>query len=324
VPVDLDAESARVVDAYRSHLIEVSAACIKSSLGSLSKARVGFAAERVAGVCFNRRGEGVVDDSLHVVRIDRDSGGSVSILNYSCHPVVLGPSNRYISADYPGAARNIFEANTKLFYSADTAAVFLNGACGDVNPATCRGYECSGSFRDLYAIGGPIAFEALKLYSSVKTEEIWDLRFRSISVRLPIRPPPPLDEAEKRFRELRAKYGGDYRNPELLYARELYLLSSLGLKDYIDAEIGILKVNNGIIIFVPGEPFAALGLAIKKLSPHPNTMLVGYLNKYIGYIPTPRDFEKGGYETLHSRWSMVKPEAYSILIETIAKNLNNM
>jgi len=215
VPVDLDAESAKIVDAYRRRLIEMSAACIKSSLGSLSKARVGFAAGRV-NVCFNRRGEGAVDDSLHIVRIDRDPGDSVSILNYSCHPVVLGPSNRYISADYPGAVRNVFEANMKLFYSTDTTAVFLSGACGDVNPATCRGYECSGTFRDLYAVGGPIAFEALKLYSSVRTEEIWDLRFRSVTVRLPIRPPPPLDEAEKRFRELRARYSGDYRNPALL------------------------------------------------------------------------------------------------------------
>jgi len=45
------------------------------------------------------------------------------------------------------------------------------------------------------------------------------------------------------------------------------------------------------------------------MSPYPDTVVAAYSNKYIGYIPAPKDFEKGGYETLHSRWSTVKPEA---------------
>jgi len=323
VPIDLDMESMRIVDIYRNHLIEKSVMCIENSLKNLSKARIGFAIGNI-NVCFNRRGENIVDNNLHIVRIDRDLGDSISILNYSCHPVVLGPNNRYISADYPSAIRNVFEKNMKLFYNMDTTTVFLNGACGDINPITCRGYECSGTFHDLYIIGGSIAFEALKLYNFIKTEEISDLKFKSILIKLPIRASPPLDEAIKRFRELRDRYGNDYSNPELFYARELYLLSSLGLKDYVDAEIDLLKINNNLFIFIPGEPFIAIGLSIKKLSPYPNTMIIGYSNSYIGYIPTPKDFEKSGYETFHSRWSIVKPEAYNILIDTIAKNLNSI
>ncbi len=319
-PIDLGPNDIGIVDNYRNYLIEKSIKCIESSLNNLSRARIGFAIGNI-GVCFNRRGEEVIDNKVHIVRIDRDLGDSISIINYSCHPVVLGPNNRYISADYPGTLRNVFEKNMQLFYNINTATIFLNGACGDINPITCRGYECSGTFHDLYIVGGSIAFEALKLYNFIRTREIGDLRFKKIFVRLPIRTPPPLDEAEKRFREMRNRYDNDYGNLELFYARELYLLASLGLKEYIDAEIDLLRIDDNLFVFIAGEPFTSIGLSIKKLSPYPNTIVVGYSNSYIGYIPTPKDFEKGGYETVHSRWSIVSPDASNILMDVISKNI---
>ncbi len=69
----------------------------------------------------------------------------------------------------------------KWFYDTNVTTIFLNGAYRDINPITCRGYECSETFKDLYIIGGSIAFEALKLYN-INTSEIDELKFKEISL----------------------------------------------------------------------------------------------------------------------------------------------
>src|SRR5262249_54138271 len=57
--------------------------------------------------------EGFADRSVGVLRIDSVDGASIAcVVNYACHPTVLGPGNRLISPDYPGATRESIEKNT--------------------------------------------------------------------------------------------------------------------------------------------------------------------------------------------------------------------
>ncbi len=70
---------------------------------------------------------GSVDPAVGVLRIT-DAVGKVRavLVNYACHPVVLGPRNREISADYPGVMRQMVESSV----GGDSQCIFLQGAAG--------------------------------------------------------------------------------------------------------------------------------------------------------------------------------------------------
>ena len=55
----------------------------------------------------------------------------------------------------------------------------------------------------------------------------------------------------------------------------------------------------------PGEYFCAFGLDIKKRSPFAVTAVAELSDDYVGYIPTDRAFDQGGYEVWNLRSSKV-------------------
>jgi neutral ceramidase len=102
----------------------------------------------------NRRyPEGPVDRELVTVTALSTARKPIAkILNYACHGTVLGPENLMVSGDFPGVAtRSVEETGGGL------VCLFLNGACGDINPRTCKGYNCNGSFEDMKAMGSVLA-----------------------------------------------------------------------------------------------------------------------------------------------------------------------
>lgn len=67
--------------------------------------------------------------------------------------------------------------------------------------------------------------------------------------------------------------------------------------------VQVLRIGEVYLVAVPAEFFTALGLEIKRRSPHQRTFLCGLSNDYIGYTPTREAFALGGYQTwtgLHS------------------------
>jgi hypothetical protein len=64
-----------------------------------------------------------------VVRIEREGGAPLAVLvNYACHPTVLGPDNTLVSPDYPGTTKRVVEAHV------GAPCLFLQGAHGDMGP----------------------------------------------------------------------------------------------------------------------------------------------------------------------------------------------
>jgi hypothetical protein len=50
--------------------------------------------------------DGFCDRDVVVLRIDREDGQPLAcVVNYACHPTVLGPGNKLTSPDYPGHTR---------------------------------------------------------------------------------------------------------------------------------------------------------------------------------------------------------------------------
>jgi len=64
----------------------------------------------------------------------------------------------------------------------------------------------------------------------------------------------------------------------------------------VNTHICVLSLGSVALFFLPSEPFVEHQLFLKEHSPFEMTMVVGYANDYIGYIPTRNEFERGGYE----------------------------
>lgn len=62
----------------------------------------------------------------------------------------------------------------------------------------------------------------------------------------------------------------------------------------IDVELGGLRVGDFVLTTFPGELTVAIGLNIKKASPHDLTFVAGYTNGYIYYAPTAEQLRNVG------------------------------
>lgn len=86
---------------------------------------------------------GDIDDSVNVLRFDRENAETIVFVNFANHPDVVGGCK--ISADWPGLLRKNVE---KILDN--TKCLFFNGAQGDVNHVNVhpKGGDLNGMFID--------------------------------------------------------------------------------------------------------------------------------------------------------------------------------
>jgi neutral ceramidase len=75
------------------------------------------------------------------------------------------------------------------------------------------------------------------------------------------------------------------------------------------ARLSAIRIGSLAILFLPGEPFVETALAIEKSSPFEQTIVVGFGENNIGYIPTEEAFSLGGYEVGPGKWSFLEKGA---------------
>ena len=87
-------------------------------------------------------------------------------------------------------------------------------------------------------------------------------------------------------------------SPKLRIAREVVKLASLHQGPPVEAEVQVISLG-GALAFVglPGELWTELGLAIRKASPFPGTLLVGFSNGSAGTLPTRKGYSAGDAES---------------------------
>ena len=151
---------------------------------------------------------------------------------------------------------------------------------------------------------------------------------------LPLRKLPSLREAERELERkasilnklkgaspeklTKAKIEKFYAEITLSLAKEV---ESLGLGKTMKVEIQVMKLNDAILVAIPGELFVEIGLDIKRKSKFDNTFIVGLANGEIGYIPTRQAFMEGGYESISTKFT---EEAGEIIRDTALRLINRM
>ncbi|MCC7495729.1 MAG: neutral/alkaline non-lysosomal ceramidase N-terminal domain-containing protein [Fimbriimonadaceae bacterium] len=204
---------------------------------------------------------GPVDQTLTVLRVtDRESGALLgSVVHHATHPVVLGGQSRVISGDWCGELCRQVEA------SVGGSCLFVNGACGDINPRVGAGR----TYAEMLRVGRQAAGATIELLSREPGEPVDGVATAAAHFAVPHKPHPYLDVPyERRLRE----DGGMVIETQALRLGPVTFLSS------------------------PGECLIDTGRAIVERTRAPRPLVLSDTNDYTGYLPLPHIWEQGGYE----------------------------
>ena len=265
---------------------------------------------------------GPLDPSVGVVLIESLDGATRTVLvNFACHPVTV-QAQPYLSADFPGVAMAMVEHSLPRC----TNALFLQGACGNLNPI-----RNTTDFADVERYGLMLGGEVVKIAAQLSAtdaptvgakvtarSEIIELAVRDLPARPALQ--QAYDEASHRLSATTDSAEQALRLSEVRLAEEALVLIDRGSAP-IAAEIQIIGIGDLALVALPGEPFVELGLAIRQQSPARHTFVIGYANDYIGYLPTPEAWEQGGYEVALGPWTRVGKMGGAQLVAKAVKML---
>jgi neutral ceramidase len=219
-----------------------------------------------------------VDPTVGVIRLDRGDGTPLAVLvNYACHPVVLGPENLDYSADYPSEMRRYVEEKM----GNGVMAFFLQGAPGDINPYYDKTPLLDDAVNLMRETGRKLGEEAVRVAGAVSTRVPAEPRIESKTVVI---------AARNRWNteKLRAVLKERYRLDESRAARLL--------RENMELPVTTVLLNRDIaFVGMPGEPFVEFQMQLRAKSPLRNSFLLGYTNGYFAYFPTIAAAVRGGY-----------------------------
>jgi hypothetical protein len=231
---------------------------------------------------------GPIDPELGVFNIVDMAGQMVCLLfNHAGHPNILSGDNYLISAEYPGFAERLLEKQL------GGIAMFVNGANGtmDIDGLGPR------TWAEMERIGHRLAQAVAETARGIEPAEGLPLRCASIRYHVPPRriTDAQLAWAEEILRVTGGKVqaladgaGDDYK--AAVYKQ---------LRDTQNREITVEQLCIGLgetaLLSFPGELYTEIGLRIKAESPFDRTLVLGLANGYVGYVPTRKAMQEGGY-----------------------------
>jgi len=322
-----------VDSAYMDSLAKAVEQSVTSAWREQFPARVGVGVAEVDGVGVNRRSpdQRPIDEQVGIIKVDDGNGRTRAVLiNYSCHPTVLGPDNLLVTGDFPNFAIERIERNI----GPEGFAMFVNGTQGNISMGHSSELSAIGvitpgrTFERTEELGHLLADATLVALPDIATSDAPTLNALTIPVNLPLKDYPPLEEANTSLRdadELLARLTAEGApldqimpaKTQRLYASitNFYAGEALALPEgHLPIELQGFRLGDAAFVAIPGEVFVEIGLALKRQLPH-MTFVVGIANGYIGYLPTREAYTTGGYEVVSSK---CQPEAADILVKKVA------
>lgn len=231
-----------------------------------------------------------------VLAVDGLDGAPLArLFSHAAHAVALGGDNTLISADWPGVARRTVEAD-----SPGAMALFLQGCCGNIN---CRERGWQG-----VETQGRLAAAAVKTaVADIVFSDRIALGAALVPLELPLADPPPVPQAaalveeyRRKLAELPATANRGVRwmaEGAVDWATDVLRLAERGVRGMtVPFPVQALRIGSGAVVGLPGEVFVEYALNISRASSLAPTLVAGYANGDVGYIPTAAAYAEGGYE----------------------------
>jgi neutral ceramidase len=272
---------------------------------------------------------GPIDPTVSIFALREPGGRLISVYSaYSLH-YIGGTGPAHISADYYGI---YCEALKDLRPHGDDdppfVAMMANGTSGDINNIDRLNPQPRG---EPYQRMREVAEDLAGKVNAALAEATWQdraplgARFRELQLAWRKVGPDLLAwAADVEARAPRVPSGNipvgakwatepKFVQP-LSYAGRVQLLADA--KDPALIPLQVLRIGDVIIGTSPCETFAEIGLDFKRRSPLPRSFMVSLAHAYIGYLPTPRHFELGGYETWPGT-NYLEPQASEKMLDAL-------
>ena len=314
---NLSGEMLRIATEYAANLPGMIAEAVLRANAALAPARVSAAVGREDSLTFNRRFHmkdgtvgwnpgkrnpnilrpaGPIDPEVGVLYFQASDGQPRAVfVNYALHLDTVG--GLLISADYPYTLSKLL-ASVK---GPDLLTTFTIGCAGNLNHIDVTSPEPQKGNGEAARIGTVLAAEVLKTLKRVEPAADGELRISRDIVRLPL---PPFTPADLEWAQrIVPTFGTQKAAPfmDLVRASRIVEVAERDGRP-IEAEVQVIAVGPDIAwVGLPGEIFTELGMAIKKASPYPFTIVSELANGSIGYVPNRKAYAEGNYEPESAR-----------------------
>ncbi|MBP1988591.1 neutral/alkaline non-lysosomal ceramidase N-terminal domain-containing protein [Paenibacillus eucommiae] len=249
---------------------------------------------------------GPIDPEVTVIRFQKPDGEVKALLvHYTCHPTTTYED--YYSSDYPGAAMDAIEQQ----HDGDVVSLFMQGCCGDVRPGLIRdGLYCEGSDAEVRKLASELTQEVMAVVRRPmrRLESASFLACHRV-IELPYRYMPTLEELK-----------ASVNDPGMMgsWSRSL-LANPQSMKPLETLEITYIRLFDKLaIVAMNAEMVIEYGHFMKEISAGAIIPL-GYSNGNIGYVPTERQLEEGGYEGRSFFFIQGRPSPFDPVIERLVK-----
>jgi len=298
---------------------------------------------------------GPVDDTVLVARITDDNAAVLAtVVNYACHPTTLAWDNTLISPDFPGAMREVVEAET------DAPCVFVQGALGDVGPV--EGFV--GDVRVADRNGRQLGFAALSALTALPPagtrfqydgavesgaiigtwshvpltenrrarQRNWQCRQSELQLQLrnDLR---SRDEVQSQLahwqaREKAARDAGDERSAQVARAkverqvRAVNRLDAAPTGTTLNYPMTIWRMGDAIWLAIDGEPYNLLQRRLRqRFADVPIVVATLAGASGVGYLPPAEEYGKGIYQ---ESIATTAPGSLEQVIDAIATQIEGM
>ncbi|MEI7437327.1 MAG: hypothetical protein WCL16_11055 [bacterium] len=268
--------------------------------------------------------EGPIDPEVGVMTFTAENGRTLAaVLHHTCHPG-HGYPQRWISAGWPGAWCN----GVRDLLGGDCVAMLVNGFCGNIHQCN---HQDSHYQDDYPEMGRKLTETTAAVLPRLAAIDAPVLDWRIQSLQLPLRSPTDQELADAR-RLLREHPQPIWKDAEKTVVEWdwVYAAIRIDLAEHVrktpmfDYPIQVFRLGTLALVSVPGEPFVEEQLRIKLASPAAFTFMAHMSNTYVGYVPTPQAFERGGYETRTSTGSKLAPEALGMIGDAVIGMLKEL
>jgi hypothetical protein len=275
------------------------------------------------------------DVGMALVRSAGDRRPLALLSNFALHLDTVGGT--LWSADYP----HYVEQSVREALGKDLVSVFVTGCCGDINHVDpTRKDRNKTDF-----IGGSLGRTVVGDLGHLRTVDSPILRVRAATVRVPLRDVTPEQVAHARPLLLEARSGKKVDFEEQVMAYRSVVLDQLrnrsptlkasdlinwglthtraGVGTHLPVEVQVVSLGEDLaLVFLPGEIFVDLGLAIKQASPFRTTLVVELTNCVeTMYVPTRAAYAGGSYEVTNSS---LEPGSGEMLVEAAVRLLREV
>jgi hypothetical protein len=339
----------RLDEKLAASLVEKVSGAIDVAASALRPATLSVRKAYIDTLSMNRRDpRWPIDPILRLVLVDGEDGPIASILNFACHATVMSGANMMLSGEFPGAASRL------LLEQTGAPCVYLNGACGNVNPAWIN-----QDFESVDRAGQVIAGQALRMIAEMRALRPgqrahnirWDefpekpvpgrvieprLRAAAEEVELPIREFRRDEEYAEEMKRLETEAapltdGSPERRAVMArltrtqnerwagaWARQRGETSQR-------TQVQAVCLGEGLaVLALPGEFFVETGERIRQAGAESgigDLLVACYANDYIGYVIPPNAYEQGGYE---AGVTLCPPEAEAMIFDASIRLLKQV